>query len=119
MKTRDKQYSSSWFWTDKRINLLQAKLESFQVEAEVKKKMYLDAIPVLQSMGVEKFTPKVGEQLDTEKCSVIHLVPDLKNSSGMIVQVLEEGYICNGRILRRAKVGVSRAVETRGRSKNA
>ena len=50
MKTRDKQYSSSWFWTDKRVNLLQAKLESFQVEAEVKKKMYLDAIPVKKKM---------------------------------------------------------------------
>ncbi|XP_027155846.1 uncharacterized protein LOC113756355 [Coffea eugenioides] len=105
--------------TDKRFNLLQAKPESFQNEAEVKDKMYLDAIEVLQFAGVEKFTPEVGEQLDMEKHSVVHLVLDLKNPPGMIVQVFEEGYICNGRILRRAKVGVSRAVETRGRSKNA
>ena len=74
---------------------------------------------VLQFAGVEKFTPEVGEQLDMEKHSVVHLVLDLKNPPGMIVQVFEEGYICNGRIPRRAKVGVSRAVETRGRSKNA
>ncbi|XP_027164758.1 uncharacterized protein LOC113764913 [Coffea eugenioides] len=141
LQTHDKQHSSSWFWTDSRVNFLQAKLESFQKEAEVKEKMYLDAIEglanvildidvqdhekkahleeVLQSAGVEKFTPEVGEQLDTEKHSVVHLIPDLKNPPGMIVQVLEEGYICNGRILRCAKVGVSRAVETRGRSKNA
>ena len=51
---------------------------------------------VLQSTRVEKFTPEVGEQLDTEKRSVVHLVPDLKNPPGMIVQVLDERYICNG-----------------------
>ena len=55
MKTHDKQYSSSWFWTNKRVNLLQTKLESFPKEAEMKKKMYLDAIEVKKNIGLTSF----------------------------------------------------------------
>ncbi len=57
--------------------------------------------------GVKKLAPK-GEKFDPNKHEALFEAPDESVPTGTVVQVVEEGYTIGDRVLRPAKVGVSR-----------
>ena len=58
--------------------------------------------------GIERFDPS-GEKFDPTMHEAMFEVPDSKNESGIIVHLVEPGYRINDRILRPARVGVSKS----------
>ena len=61
----------------------------------------------LEKYGVRKLAPQ-GEKFDPNLHEALFEVPDEATPSGTIVQVVEDGYVIGDRILRPAKVGISR-----------
>jgi len=57
--------------------------------------------------GIERFDPS-GEKFDPLYHEAMFEIPDEMSETGMIVQVLEPGYKIKDRILRPARVGVSK-----------
>jgi len=58
--------------------------------------------------GIERFDPS-GEKFDPTMHEAMFEVPDSENVSGVIVHLVEPGYRINDRILRPARVGVSKS----------
>ena len=58
--------------------------------------------------GIERFDPS-GEKFDPTMHEAMFEVPDSENESGIIVHLVEPGYRINDRILRPARVGVSKS----------
>jgi len=58
--------------------------------------------------GIERFNPS-GEKFDPTMHEAMFEVPDPENESGIIVHLVEPGYRINDRILRPARVGVSKS----------
>jgi len=58
--------------------------------------------------GIERFDPS-GEKFDPTMHEAMFEVPDSENESGVIVHLVEPGYRINDRILRPARVGVSKS----------
>jgi len=58
--------------------------------------------------GIERFDPS-GEKFDPTMHEAMFEVPDPENESGIIVHLVEPGYRINDRILRPARVGVSKS----------
>ena len=58
--------------------------------------------------GIERFNPS-GEKFDPTMHEAMFEVPDSENESGIIVHLVEPGYRLNDRILRPARVGVSKS----------
>ncbi len=61
----------------------------------------------LEKYGVRKLEPQ-GARFDPNLHEALFEVPDEKVASGTVVQVVEAGYAIGDRVLRPAKVGVSR-----------
>lgn len=61
----------------------------------------------LEKYGVKKLQPQ-GMKFDPNQHEALFEVPDESVASGTIVQVVEDGYAIGERILRPAKVGISR-----------
>jgi molecular chaperone GrpE len=84
-------------------------------EAESSWKALADGIEVterdflsrLGKYGVKKLDP-LGGKFDPNLHEALFEVPDEKAPNGTVVQVIEEGYAIGDRVLRPAKVGVSR-----------
>ncbi len=57
--------------------------------------------------GIEKTDP-LGEQFDPNFHEVMFETPTPDKESGIIIQVIEPGYIINGRVLRPARVGIAK-----------
>ncbi len=66
-----------------------------------------DFLSRLGKYGVKKLEP-LGARFDPNFHEALFEVPDETAPSGMIVQVVEDGYAIGDRVLRPAKVGVSR-----------
>lgn len=66
-----------------------------------------DFLSRLTRHGVKKLAPK-GEKFDPNKHEALFEAPDESVPTGTVVQVVEEGYTIGERVLRPAKVGVSR-----------
>ncbi len=58
--------------------------------------------------GITRFDPS-GEKFDPTMHEAMFEVPDSENESGIIVHLVEPGYRINDRILRPARVGVSKS----------
>ncbi|MGH1377526.1 MAG: nucleotide exchange factor GrpE [Alphaproteobacteria bacterium] len=59
--------------------------------------------------GIQKVTP-MGERFDPNFHEVMFETPMPDKEAGTIIQVIENGYTLNGRILRPARVGISKSV---------
>ena len=58
--------------------------------------------------GIERFDP-LGEKFDPTMHEAMFEVPNSENESGIVVHLVEPGYLLNDRILRPARVGVSKS----------
>ncbi len=66
-----------------------------------------DFLSRLQRHGVKKIEPQ-GQKFDPNKHEALFEIPDESVPAGTVVQVMEGGYTIGERVLRPAKVGVSR-----------
>lgn len=67
-----------------------------------------ELIATLERHGVRKIEP-LDEMFDANFHEVMFEVPTPSKPVGTIVQVIEAGYVLNGRLLRAAKVGLAKA----------
>lgn len=63
---------------------------------------------IFQRHGVEKIDP-AGEKFDHNLHEAMFEIPTADAEPGTVVQVLETGYVLNGRLLRAARVGIAKA----------
>ena len=66
-----------------------------------------DFLSRLARHGVKKLEPQ-GARFDPNRHEALFEVPDESVPNGTVVQVIEDGYAIGDRVLRPAKVGVSR-----------
>src|SRR4029079_9189582 len=66
-----------------------------------------ELIKALEKTGVRKFDPQ-GEKFDPNLHQAMYEVPDASVPSGMVVQVIQPGYMIGERFLRPALVAVSK-----------
>jgi molecular chaperone GrpE len=66
-----------------------------------------DFLSRLTRHGVKKLEP-LGAKFDPNMHEALYEIPDETKPNGTVVQVMEEGYAIGDRVLRPAKVGVSR-----------
>ena len=64
---------------------------------------------IFQRHGVEKIDP-AGEKFDHNLHEAMFEIPTADAEPGTVVQVMETGYVLNGRLLRAARVGLARAL---------
>ncbi len=77
-----------------------------------------DFLSRLDKYGVKKLDP-LGAKFDPNLHEALFEVPDEMAPSGTVVQIVEEGYAIGDRVLRPAKVGVSRGGPTKAANENA
>lgn len=63
---------------------------------------------IFQRHGVEKIDP-VGEKFDHNLHEAMFEIPIADAEPGTVLQVVETGYVLNGRLLRAARVGIAKA----------
>ena len=78
-------------------------MQAMKEGVELTLKMFIN---VLQKFGVEVLDP-VGEPFNPEIHEAISMLPSPDIKSNMIVNVVQRGYLLNGRVVRAAKVVVS------------
>jgi molecular chaperone GrpE len=66
-----------------------------------------DFVSRLARHGVKKLEPQ-GTKFDPNRHEALYEVPDESVPNGTVVQVIEDGYAIGDRVLRPAKVGISR-----------
>ena len=66
-----------------------------------------ELLKALEKNGVKKFDPQ-GEKFDPNLHQAMYEVPDASVPSGMVVQVIQPGYMIGERVLRPALVGVAK-----------
>ena len=64
---------------------------------------------ILQRHGVEKIAAE-GEKFDHNLHEAMFEIPTADAEPGTVIQVVETGYVLNGRLLRAARVGIARAL---------
>jgi molecular chaperone GrpE len=69
--------------------------------------MERDFLSRLARFGVKKIEPQ-GAKFDPNMHEALYEVPDETVPAGTVVQVVESGYSIGDRVLRPAKVGISR-----------
>lgn len=68
-----------------------------------------ELLSVFERHGIKKISP-IGEKFNHDQHEALFEVPTLDAKPGMVVQVIEEGFTIHDRLLRAAKVGVSKAI---------
>jgi molecular chaperone GrpE len=68
-----------------------------------------ELLSVLERHGIKKISP-VGEKFNHDQHEALFEVPTSDMEPGMVVQVIEDGFIIHDRLLRAAKVGVSKTI---------
>lgn len=66
-----------------------------------------EMLKTLERIGIRKIEP-VGEAFDPKLHHALFEVEDLEKPSGTVIQMIEAGYLLHDRLLREAKVGVSK-----------
>ncbi len=66
-----------------------------------------ETLKALERVGIRKIVP-LGEPFDPELHHALFEVEDLEAPAGTVMQVIEAGYVLHDRLLREAKVGVSK-----------
>ena len=68
-----------------------------------------ELLSVLERHGIKQISP-VGEKFNHDQHEALFEVPTSDMEPGMVVQVIEGGFTIHDRLLRAAKVGVSKAI---------
>ena len=68
-----------------------------------------ELLSVLERHGIKQISP-VGEKFNHDQHEALFEVPTSDMEPGMVVQVIEDGFTIHDRLLRAAKVGVSKAI---------
>lgn len=68
-----------------------------------------ELLKAFEKAGIRRIDP-MGEKFDHNFHEAMFEVPTPDQPSGMVIQVIQPGYIINDRLLRAARVGVTRAV---------
>ena len=68
-----------------------------------------ELLSVLERHGIKQISP-VGEKFNHDQHEALFEVPTSDMEPGMVVQVIEDGFTIHDRLLRAAKVGVSKAM---------
>jgi molecular chaperone GrpE len=95
---------------------LQALDAGLREEADAGVKALLDGVElterelhkVLEKHAVKKFDAVIGEKFDPNLHEVMFELPDPSRPAGSVAQVLQPGYMIGERLLRPARVGVTR-----------
>ncbi len=85
------------------------------IESDVRIKNLLDGLEAtdrellksFEKSGIKKLDP-TGETFDPNFHEVMFEAPGTGNPAGTIIEVLETGYVLNGRLLRPARVGIAK-----------
>lgn len=72
-----------------------------------------ELLSTLERHGITKLSP-LGEKFDHDRHEALFEVPTNDADAGTVMQVVEEGYIIHDRLLRAARVGVSKALAPPG-----
>ena len=67
-----------------------------------------ELLGVLERHGIKKISP-LGEKFDHDRHEALFEIPTSDEEPGTVVQVIEDGFMIYDRLLRPAKVGVSKA----------
>lgn len=70
-----------------------------------------ELLSVLERHGIKRISP-MGEKFDHDQHEALFEVPTADTEPGMVMQVVEDGFMIHDRLLRAAKVGVSKAIES-------
>lgn len=84
--------------------------ESIAEGVELSLKLFLS---VLQKQGIEQLDPD-GEPFDPQVHEAVAMVPSADAQPNSVIEVMQRGYVLNGRVVRAAKVVVARAPEPAG-----
>ena len=68
---------------------------------------------IIEKHGIKRVEP-LGEKFDYNLHQAMFEVPTLDQPSGVVLEVVQHGYVLHDRLLRPAMVGVSKAGETAG-----
>ncbi|TAH35284.1 MAG: nucleotide exchange factor GrpE [Alphaproteobacteria bacterium] len=71
-----------------------------------------ELLSAFEKHGVKKIDPKIGETFDYNKHQAMFEVESADKPAGIIMQVLQAGYMIHDRLLRPALVGVSKSAGT-------
>lgn len=66
-----------------------------------------ELLSVFAKHGIEQVTPAIGDKFDPKVHQAMFEAPVPETKAGDIIQVMAEGFVLNGRLLRPAQVGVS------------
>ncbi len=70
-----------------------------------------ELLSVLKRHGIKRISP-MGEKFDHDQHEALFEVPTADTEPGMVMQVVEDGFMIHDRLLRAAKVGVSKAIDS-------
>ncbi|MFN4088409.1 MAG: nucleotide exchange factor GrpE [Alphaproteobacteria bacterium] len=73
-----------------------------------------DLLTAFEKHGVQRVAPKPGDRFDANLHQAMFEMEDSGQPAGTIAQVLQPGYILNGRLLRAAMVGVAKGEPVQG-----
>ncbi len=76
-----------------------------------------DVLSAFDQNGIEKIEP-VGTAFDPNFHEAMFELEDADHPAGTVVQLVELGYVLNGRLLRAARVGIAKAPKTPPKSEN-
>jgi molecular chaperone GrpE len=79
--------------------------ESIAEGVDLSLKLFLS---VLEKQGVQRIDP-VGEPFDPQVHEAVAMVPSQHAEPNSVIEVLQRGYVLNGRVVRAAKVVVARS----------
>jgi molecular chaperone GrpE len=96
-------------------------IQSFLVQGKDKKENdhYLKGIyliksqleDILEKEGIEKIKVKLGDSFDPTFHEVVTVIEDEKFTTDTITEILEEGYILNGKVIRPCRVIVAKEIK--------
>ncbi|NBC22769.1 MAG: nucleotide exchange factor GrpE [Gammaproteobacteria bacterium] len=86
--------------------------ESIAEGVELSLKLFLS---VLEKHGIERIDP-TGEPFDPQVHEALTMVPSEHAEPNSVVEVMQRGYLLNGRVVRAAKVVVARAPDSQPQS---
>ncbi len=69
-----------------------------------------ELLSVLERHGIKRISP-MGEKFNHDQHEALFEVPTADAQPGMVMQVIEDGFMIHNRLLRAAKVGVSKAID--------
>ena len=65
-------------------------------------------LDIFSKHGITILTPEVGDKFDPEHHEAMFEAPGTGQPAGTIIELIEPGYVLNGRLLRPARVGVAK-----------